>query len=79
MARTQILVHSWGPEQGFRRCFADGLNQSLVLSAAQATKNIDANAMPMRCQCDANASNRGRVCLLLQNDTKLVDLQIVQL
>ena len=68
MARTQILVHSWGPEQGFRRCFADGLNQSLVLSAAQATNNID-----------ANASNRGRVCLLLQNETKLADLQIVQL
>ena len=64
-------LKSWysvgGPEQGFRRCFADGLNQSLVLSAAQATKNID-----------ANASNRGRVCLFFQNDTKLVDLQIVQ-
>ena len=27
---------SWGPEQGFRRCFADGLNQSLVSSVAQA-------------------------------------------
>ena len=27
-----------GPEQGFRRCFADGLKQGLVLSAAQATK-----------------------------------------
>ena len=25
-----------GEEQGFRRCFADGLNQSLVSSAAQA-------------------------------------------
>ena len=37
MARTQILVHMWGPEQRFRRCFADGLNQSLVLSAVQAT------------------------------------------
>ena len=24
------------PEQGFRRCFADGLNQSLVSSVAQA-------------------------------------------
>ena len=28
MARTQIPVHRWGPEQGFRRCFVDGLNQS---------------------------------------------------
>ena len=37
MARTQILVHIWGPEQRFRRCFADGLNQSLVSSAVQAT------------------------------------------
>ena len=65
------VLKSWytggGPEQGFRRCFADRLNQSLVLSAAQATKNID-----------ASASNRGRVCLFFQNDTKLVDLQIVQ-
>ena len=38
MARTQILVHRWGSqqEQGFRRCFADGLNQSLVSSVQQA-------------------------------------------
>ena len=26
------------PEQGFRRCYEDGLNQSLVSSAAQATR-----------------------------------------
>ena len=25
-----------GPEQGYRRCFADGLNQNLVLSVALA-------------------------------------------
>ena len=36
MLRTQIRIHRWGPEQGFRRCFADGLNQSLVSSVAQA-------------------------------------------
>ena len=36
MARTQILVHRWGPEQGFRRCFADRLDQQLVSSAVQA-------------------------------------------
>ena len=36
--RTQILVHSWGPRAwGFRRWFADGLNQSLVSSEAKAT------------------------------------------
>ena len=35
MMQTQILVHRW--EQGFQCCFADGLNQSLVSSAAQAT------------------------------------------
>ena len=35
MTRTQILVHRWGPEQGFRCCFADGLNQSLVPFVAQ--------------------------------------------
>ena len=40
MARTQILVHRWGPEQGFRGCFVDGLKQSLVSSAAQATVAI---------------------------------------
>ena len=42
------ILKSWytggGLKQGFRRCFADGLNQSLVLSAAQATKK--------RCQCE---------------------------
>ena len=27
-----------GPEQGFRRCFADGPNQSSVSSVAQATE-----------------------------------------
>ena len=27
----------WGPEQGFPRCFADRLNQSLVSSVAQGT------------------------------------------
>ena len=36
MARTQIPVHRWGPEQRFRRCFADGLDQSLLSSVAQA-------------------------------------------
>ena len=36
MLRTQIRIHRWGPEQGFRGCFAEGLNQSLVSSVAQA-------------------------------------------
>ena len=28
MAPTQILVHMWGGlEHGFRRCYAEGLNQ----------------------------------------------------
>ena len=27
MARTQTLVHMWGPEQGFWRYFADGPHQ----------------------------------------------------
>ena len=36
MACTQILVHRWGPEQGFRRCFAEELDQQLVSSAVQA-------------------------------------------
>ena len=29
IARTQILVNRWGPEQGFRRCFADELNNKV--------------------------------------------------
>lgn len=43
MACSQILVHRQGPEQRFWRCFADKLNQNLVLSAAQAKKNKDAD------------------------------------
>ena len=40
MARTHILVHRWGGlEQGFWRSFTEGLNQSLILSVAQATPN----------------------------------------
>ena len=35
------VLKSWytggDPEQGFRRCFTDGLNQRLILSSAQAT------------------------------------------
>ena len=35
------VLKSWyaggGPKQGFQRCFADGLNQRVVLSVAQAT------------------------------------------
>ena len=38
--QSWCVLKSWytggGPEQGFRRCFADGLNQSSVLSGAQA-------------------------------------------
>ena len=32
----QILIHRWGPEQGFLNCFTDGLNQSLFSAMAQA-------------------------------------------
>ena len=38
----QIPIHSWSLEQGFRRCFADGLNQSLVISVVQ---DIDSPAL----------------------------------
>ena len=38
MALTQILVDSWEPRTfGFQHCFADGLNQSLVLSVEALT------------------------------------------
>ena len=38
MAHTQILVQTGGcPEQGFRGCLADRLNQSLGSSVTQAT------------------------------------------
>ena len=38
--QSWCVLKSWyageGPEQGFRLCFAEGLNQSLVSSVAQA-------------------------------------------
>ena len=41
LGQSWRVLKSWytggGPEQGFRCCFADGLNQSLVSSVAQAT------------------------------------------
>ena len=40
MGRTQILVHGWGPEQGFQRCFVEGLNQCTVSSVAQAKSHV---------------------------------------
>ena len=42
MARTQILVHRWGSEQGFQRCFTDGLNQkfSSVGGASYITLSV---------------------------------------
>ena len=36
MTRNIIRVNPGGSQQGFLRCFADGLNQSLVSSVAQA-------------------------------------------
>ena len=39
MARTHILVHRWGGGGGILHSFADGPNQSLTLSVAQATPN----------------------------------------
>ena len=33
VVRTQIWVPAGSPEQGFRRCFADGVNQSFISSA----------------------------------------------
>ena len=35
MPCTQILVHSWNSEQGYRRCFTE-LTRTLVLSVVQA-------------------------------------------
>ena len=40
MERTQILVHRWGPEQGFQRCAAEGLNQCKVSFVAQAKSHV---------------------------------------
>ena len=37
MANTQTWYTGGDPEQGFQRCLADGLNQSLVSSIAQIT------------------------------------------
>ena len=42
--QSRRILKSWytgeGPEHGFRSCFADGLNQSLVSSVAQAKKIV---------------------------------------
>ena len=43
LARTQILVPRWGPEQGYRRCFADGLNQSLGLIEKRPNIKMNVN------------------------------------
>ena len=40
MVQTPILVHSWGPEQGFWCCSVDGLNRSLLPSVAQGAKKV---------------------------------------
>ena len=45
MARTQILNKSGGLEQGSRGCFADGLNQRLGSSVAQA--RVIVNMQPL--------------------------------
>ena len=52
MARTHILVDRWGGglEQGFWRSFADGLNQSLTLSVAQATPKVLASCVGVEFQ-----------------------------
>ena len=38
MARIQILVHRWGPEQGFWRFFADGCKR---MQRRDATVQLD--------------------------------------
>ena len=40
MGRTQILVHRWGPEQGFQRCSSETPNQCIVSSVAQAKSHV---------------------------------------
>jgi len=45
MSCTQILVHTC-LEQGFRRCFADGLNLSIVLSVVQAHSHLNCPLEP---------------------------------
>ena len=43
-SQSWCVIKSWytggGPEQGFWRCFADGLDQSLVSSVAQARVSL---------------------------------------
>ena len=39
MPCTQILVHSWNSEQGYRRCFTE-LTRTLVLSVVQANSPV---------------------------------------
>ena len=47
VARTQIWIHTGSPEQGFRRCFADGVNQSLI-SSARRLANLERQSFSLR-------------------------------
>ena len=53
--QSWCVLASWytvgGPEQGFWRCFAHRLNQSLVLFAVQAIKNKDQDKQANQYSC----------------------------
>jgi len=68
MVRTQILVHtSWGLQQGFQHCFANGLNQGLVSFVAQATKLFPSQDI---CNITMCHSYKESVLILINLDLK---------
>ena len=52
MARTQILVHRWFPEQRFRLCLADFTNRSFIACVTQARRRL-----VVECHIQVTAAN----------------------
>ena len=63
MARTQILVHRLGPKTEFWRRFADGLNQSLGSSVAQANISYDLSGLFVNWMAPLKRVLRGILCV----------------
>ena len=71
MARTQILIQSWGPGTRISVLFANGLNQqSLVSSAAQASEWSERVKFLMKKKTNKQTNKQQQKNRVLQNCTK---------
>ena len=48
MERTQILVHRWGPEEGFQRCSAERLKGAVQLILFNFANHSPSIAMELK-------------------------------